>query len=281
MFGFRVDIDSRYGLLHGVPKLLEVFRRQEVRASFYIPMGGESTLYELLHYRGEGSGIAGGVRLPKSEILRMALLPRNFAQENSPLLHRIVEEGHNLGVHGFKHRLWTRGMSEIDVGEHVRLATEKFGQIMGHAPVSFASPAFKTNLKVLEALDKYSYKVAGDMVGAKPFFPVVGGRRFHCCQVPITLLAPSTDPLFEYYCSKGLTDEAVAARICGDIDSRMQKGELATIYCHDFFEGMHKPQVVEAVLKHVRKCGYPHKTMEGIGATARDAVSVTLAGSPA
>ena len=37
----RVDVDTRRGLSDGVPRLLELFRRLDVTASFFVTMGPE------------------------------------------------------------------------------------------------------------------------------------------------------------------------------------------------------------------------------------------------
>lgn len=271
MFCLRVDIDSRFGLLNGVPKLLEALRKQDAKASFYVPMGGESTLPELLRHRGGERGAAGGVKLPALEILRMCLLPRNFAEENITLLKRITDEGHELGVHGWKHRAWTRSLASINAAGHVALATRKFEELFGRKPKSFAAPAFKTSRTVLEALDAFGYSAAGDLEGDAPFKPVVGGKEYSCVQVPITLKMPNTDPLIEAFSLQGMNDNDVVARVCGMIDELEARGKLASLYCHDLFEGTAKPHVVEAVLAHVKMQGYELSTVEkiGAGATAR------------
>lgn len=276
MFGFRIDIDSRYGLLHGVPRLLEVLRRQDIAASFFIPMGGESSVAELLRYRGGERGAMGGVKLPKAELARMVLFPKNFAEENVELLRQILSEGHTLGVHGWKHRAWTRALERIDVGKHVLLATEKYEELFGKKPLSFAAPAFKSSRKVLDALEGNGYRVAGDLDGNDAFFPIVDGRKYSCCQVPVTLKQENTDPLIESFSLQGASDDAVAQKICGLVDGKEMQGSLATLYCHDFFEGVHKPHVVESVLAHVKKEGYAHNTMEEIGLRCKSSKKVEL-----
>ena len=39
ILALRVDVDTRRGLREGVPRLLELFRRREVRASFFVALG--------------------------------------------------------------------------------------------------------------------------------------------------------------------------------------------------------------------------------------------------
>lgn len=261
MFCFRVDIDSRYGLLHGVPNLLDALSRNDAKASFFIPMGGESTLLELLRHRGGPRGGMAGVKLPKLEVARMILSPRDFAAENVRLLERIVAEGHSLGVHGFKHRAWTRSLDSIDAAGHVRMATERFKELMGSPPSTFAAPAFRTNSTVLDALDANGYAAAGDMAGEQPFHPMAAGRHYSCVQVPVNLKMPSTDPLVESYCLSGMSDSDAAAAVCRQIDEKESQGGYACFYCHDFFEGAIKPHVISSILAHVKRQGYEMRTV--------------------
>ena len=263
MFSLRIDIDSRYGLLHGLPNILESLRRHDAKASFFIPTGGESSLYDLFRYRGGPRGAMGGVGLPKQEILRMALLPRNYAEENAGWLKdNLVAQGHELGVHGFKHRAWTRALGKIGAAEHVRLATSAFTRIFGFKPASFAAPAFRTNFAVLEALDANGFECAGDLHGEHAFHPIVEGKRFNHAQIPVNLKQPSTDPLIESFSSQwGMSDDAVIGEVCRRIDAA---GDYAVLYGHDYFEGAVRPQILDAVLAHVKKQGLQTKTMAQI-----------------
>ncbi|OIO26058.1 hypothetical protein AUJ14_02840 [Candidatus Micrarchaeota archaeon CG1_02_55_22] len=262
MFSLRIDIDSRYGLLHGLPNILESLRRHDVKASFFIPTGGESSLADLFRYRGGSRGAMGGVSLPKQEILRMALLPRNFAEENAGWLKdNLIAQGHELGVHAFKHRAWTRALDKIDAAEHVRLATLAFTKIFGFKPSSFAAPAYRTSLAVLEALDREGYVCAGDLPGEHAFHPIIGKKRFNHVQVPVNLRQPSTDPLIESFSSQGMSDDAVISQVCRRIDDA---GDYAVLYGHDYFEGAVRPKILDAVLGHVKKQGLQTKTMSQI-----------------
>jgi len=41
--GIKVDVDTFQGMRNGVPVLLDIFRRHDVRASFFVPMGKDNT----------------------------------------------------------------------------------------------------------------------------------------------------------------------------------------------------------------------------------------------
>ncbi|MFH1107487.1 MAG: polysaccharide deacetylase family protein [Candidatus Micrarchaeota archaeon] len=264
MFALRVDIDSRYGLMHGVPNILAILKDCGIKASFAAVMGGESGIADLLRYRGGERGLMGGSRLPLSDRVRMALMPVNFAQEQKPILEEIMRQGHTLGVHGWKHRLWTRALDSIDVSTHVRMATEKYAALFGRRPSHFVAPGFRSGSAVLEALDEQGYALASDLPGEAPFRPVVGGKQFKCVQVPVTLKAADTSPLTEHYAAQGIPDAETARRICDEVLARENAGRLSTLYAHDVFEGTFRPKLLEAVLKSVCNAGIELTTFEAL-----------------
>ncbi len=261
-FAFRVDIDSRYGLRYGVPNLLDMLRKTDIPAAFVVVMGGESGVVDLLRFRGGKSGLAGGSSIPKSDMARMLLRPKNFAEENAELLERVMSEGHTLGVHAWKHRPWTRALEHIDVKKHMKMATDEYVHLFGKKPHHFVSPGFFVNGTVLEGLDELGYRFASDLPGERPFRPVWKGRKFRHVQVPITLKARDTSPLFEYYCRQGVPDELVADKVLGQVVERERKGKWSTVYAHDVFEGTFKPHVVERFLRGIKKEGIEVTTFE-------------------
>jgi peptidoglycan/xylan/chitin deacetylase (PgdA/CDA1 family) len=260
----------------GVPVLQDILRRCDINASFFIPTGGESSIFELAKFSGGGKAMAAGVSLPKHELARMVAFPKNYFLENIQALKDMQAHGHTVGVHGFKHRAWTRGLDRIDVLEQVSLATQQYMKSMGRPPVSFAAPGFMANSSVLTALDSCGYRAAGDLDYPEAFYPVVNGVSFKCAQVPVTLKAPTTQPLFEYYCQKGLSDSQVVKQICSDIDRLAGSEKLATLYCHDYFEGTLKPLLVDEVLSHVKKQGYQTATIEEIARSCKKSVRISL-----
>ena len=268
-FALRVDIDSRYGLLHGVPNIQDILRRLDLKASFYVVMGGETGIFELLRTRrsGKTNEPFKGVKLPAAEIARMLLLPRNFAEENVELLRSIKAQGHFLGVHGWKHREWTRALDLIDVRDRLGKCVEKYKELFGEAPTGFVGPGFKTDARVLQALDDFGFKYAGDLAGEEAFHPEYKGKRFNHVQVPITLRAANTSPLIEEFSLAGMSDDAVAKETIRHINLQSEKG-MASFYCHDIFEGTYKPKVLEEVLRYAKE-NLECTTMEEIGRKAQ------------
>ena len=56
VFCLRVDLESQKGISKGLPKLLDVLAKYNIKASFYLVMGGESNIFEILMNRGNVPG---------------------------------------------------------------------------------------------------------------------------------------------------------------------------------------------------------------------------------
>ena len=92
-FTLRVDLESDKGIKKGLPKLLDLLKKHHIKASFYIPMGGESNILDLLRYRGRLRS-AGEREIKVFSLLdkiRMILFPRDFVKSNKKIV-RLLDD---------------------------------------------------------------------------------------------------------------------------------------------------------------------------------------------
>lgn len=260
-FAIRIDLESSKGIKKGLPKILNLLEKYGVKASFYLVMGGESNLLELLKYRKRLSSAAERkIRVfSKAELLRMAVFPKDFVGENKEILRKILYEGHELGIHGWKHRAWTRGLEEINVARHLDLAIKKYKNIFGVYPESFAAPAFNTNEKIIKMLENKGISVISDFEGEKPFN--IEGTRI--TNVPITIKGKNNTPIIEYLVTNGYSDE----EILNYLKAEIRKKRLAVIYIHDLYECINKIPLLEKLLLFLKESKVAIKTIKQI---ARD-----------
>src|SRR3990172_42816 len=167
IFTLRVDLESYKGIRYGLPKLLDALKKYQIKASFYLVMGGESNIFEILKYR---SNIASSderkIKIwSVRDKIRMVLLPKDFVKSNIRTLRRILEEGHELGIHGWKHREWTRGLDRINIKNRIGKSIERYIRLFHQKPISFAAPGFNTNEKVMEVLERHGIKFISDFPG--------------------------------------------------------------------------------------------------------------------
>ncbi len=243
-FTLRVDLESDKGIREGLPKLLDLLKKHGVKASFYVCMGGESGLFELLKYSGkmESSGERKIKLFSLKEKIRIAFFPRDFVKRNKKILRRIIDDGHELGIHGWKHREWTRGLEKIDVRKKINDAKIKYAKIFWREAKSFAAPGFNTNEKIVKILKESGIKYISDFDGEK--ISNFDGIK----NVPITISGENKTPIIEYLVSGGKKD----SEIFEIIKEKINKEKICSFYIHDLFEARFKTQLLEEIFEYVK-----------------------------
>lgn len=243
-FTLRVDLESDSGIREGIPKLLDLLKEHNLKASFYLVMGGESNIPEILRYnkRMESSAERSIKVWSISDKLRMALFPKDFVKANKDILQRILNEGHELGIHGWKHREWTRGLDKIDIKEKISKAINKYNHLFGQKPTSWASPGFNINNNVLSILEEEGIKYTSDFEGDKP--KLYGQIK----NIPMTICGQNRTPIIEYLISQGKNDDEILEFIKKEITSK----EIVSFYIHDLYEARFKLDLLEKIFKVIK-----------------------------
>lgn len=198
----KVDVDTSIGLREGVPRLLELFRRYEIRASFFVSFGPDhsgrairriwrpSFLLKMLR---TNPFRLYGVKT----LLRGTLLPaKPIAEENRGELRAIVEAGHELGIHGYDHVFWQdrlEKLSEPEIAAELGRSVRAYETILGARPRATAAPGWRCTPASLAAQDALGFDYASDVRGGAAFLPAHDGRPFKTLQIPTTL--PTLDEL--------------------------------------------------------------------------------------
>ncbi|MBT3866184.1 polysaccharide deacetylase family protein [Candidatus Woesearchaeota archaeon] len=257
-FTLRVDLESQKGISKGLPNLLDLLAKHGIKASFYLTMGGESNIFEILKYRGAvpGAGERSINVFSFMDKLRMAIHPIDFVKKNKSLLKRILKEGHELGIHGWKHRRWTRGLEKIDVDRDVKLAISKYVSLFGKNPDSFCSPAFRTNQRVVDVLDARGIKFVSDFFAKVP--AVVGGTKM--VNVPVTIKGEMNTPIIEHLVTKGYSDDAIFEYLVENIE----KKKFSVMYVHGMYECIEKIDLLDRVFTFVKTSGIEVKTIRQV-----------------
>ncbi|MEK6925705.1 MAG: polysaccharide deacetylase family protein [Nanoarchaeota archaeon] len=244
-FTLRVDLESDKGIRKGLPKLLDLLKIYGIKASFYLVMGGESNVVEIIKYREKMK--SSGERLIKlwsfRDKLRMALFPRDFVKGNLDILKRVLDEGHELGLHGWKHREWTRGLKKISVRDRIHRAKMRYARLFGRNPISFASPGFNVNDEVLKALSEEEIKFISDYSGEK--IEIYNNIK----NVPITICGNNRMPIIEFLVSHKKSDEEIFRYIKKEMKGR----EISSFYIHDLFEARFKLKLLERIFNLVKE----------------------------
>jgi undecaprenyl phosphate-alpha-L-ara4FN deformylase len=246
VFALRVDIESDLGIREGVPKILNLAKKLDVKVSFYLTMGGESNIFQILAHRKKLPGVRKVKVFSNIQKARMLLLPRDFVSRNKVVLQRILDEGHELGIHGYKHRAWTRSLDKIDINKHITKAVNKYKKIFGLTPTTFCAPAFQTNEHAQNILKQNGINIISDLDQDKPRIIDNG-----LINIPITIRGTGNTPILEYLTGEGKSDGEIYKYMQDQIDNK----KYAIMYIHGLYEAREKIPLIEKILTYAKKKG--------------------------
>jgi len=198
----KVDVDTFRGTREGVPALLRLFDRYQVRATFLFSLGPDHTGRALRRiFR---PGFLGKVRRTSvtshygyRTLMYGVLLPGpHIGRKAGPIMREARDRGHELGIHCYDHVRWqdfvaARGLdwtrAEMD------RAHEAFCEAVEQPPATIGAAGWQINRHVLALEQDMGFRYASDVRGATPFLPRLDGVTSACLQIPTTL--PTLDEL--------------------------------------------------------------------------------------
>ncbi|MCZ6625972.1 MAG: polysaccharide deacetylase family protein [Deltaproteobacteria bacterium] len=198
----RVDVDTCIGMREGVPRLLDLFRRHAVIASFFVSFGPDRSGRALRRLWQPGFLL----KMWRTNPLRLygfrtllsgTLLPSLPVGEGTPeLLRAVVTGGHELGIHGYDHVRWqdcVEKMAEEEIEAELSKTVAAYERVLDARPASSAAPGWRCTPSSLAVQDRLKFFYASDVRGTCPFLPVHNGKPFKTLQIPTTL--PTMDEL--------------------------------------------------------------------------------------
>ena len=261
--GIAVHVDTYEGMKKGVPALLALFQKYGIKTSFFVPMGKDHTgrtVKRIFKRKGflkrSGTGRVWAEAVNKKTLMYGLLLPGpEIAKKNRELLRRIIEEGHELGIHGYDHVYWhdhIKGFDRKRTAEEIGKLLTVYRELFDTQARSFAAPGWMINPHVLRCFQEKGLAYSSDTrKGTGPFYPEMGGEQFQCLQIPTTL--PTLD---EVIGSVGTDIQALA----GYYLSILTDG-LNILTVHTEIEGKHWIGFLEVFIKKTIGDGFIYKRL--------------------
>ena len=230
-----IHVDGYYGLKKGVDNLLKLFDKYNIKASFFVNMGKEANILELLKYRSKrlkkgDKGIA--KRYSKSQLIKMALLSRKLGHGNCKILRKIISKGHEVNPHSWSHLKWSKNFEEMNYEKEIEMMKQSFFRCTEKKPKGFIPPTWKINDDVLEVLKKEGFEYVGINKGKKQ-------KRKGILLIPLSF--PKN---IEELLNEGKKREEIVT-----IYKKELKKEYVNLYFHADFEGIRGIRLFEEVLK--------------------------------
>ena len=198
----KVDVDTLRGTLEGVPRLLDLYDRHDVKATFLFSLGPDHTGRALK--RALRPGFFAKVQRTSvvehygiRTLLYGTLLPGpDIGIEGADVMREVARRGHEVGIHTWDHTRWqdnVRTRSARWTWAEMTLAHDRFTRIFGKPPATHGAAGWQINDDALRQLDTWHLayasdgRVADDEADRGAFHPWVGGCRLDCVQIPSTL----------------------------------------------------------------------------------------------
>lgn len=273
----RIDVDTSVGLRRGVPRLVEVFERRGVPATWMVVMGPDTMGRHAARFKKKGYLR----RILSIRPLRMirrygglapffygTLLPSPLIGLGNPgILRDLERRGDEVVPHGYDHALWADRVWEMAPAERraeLERAWRAYAEVFGRLPHATAAPNWRTTDDALRfAVEALRPLYLADCRGRGPFLPVVEGAALDVPVIPPTL--PMTHELIQ-------AGEATEADVHEKILARLS-GPYEVFTIHDWYEGLQVPDVVDRFVAGALARGWRFATCAEIAGRVRGSPS--------
>ena len=198
----KIDIDTLKGYLEGLPRLLEILKTHDVKASVFFSMGPDNSGKAIRRvfrkgfitkmFRTKAPSAYGLKTLLYGTLLKAPMITAS----NPDLIRRTADDGHDCGIHSWDHVYWQDNLptlSKDTIRAELERAFSQFEDYAGFRPESCAAPGWQVTPDSLSVQDKLRLKYCSDSRGYSPFIPEMGDTTFSTPQIPSTL--PTLDEI--------------------------------------------------------------------------------------
>jgi undecaprenyl phosphate-alpha-L-ara4FN deformylase len=260
--GLKVDVDTLRGTREGVPRLMKLFRKLGVDATFYFSVGPDNTgrAMRRVFRKGFAQKVARTSVLKHyglKTLLYGVLLPGpDIGRGAGSVMRSVHDAGFEVGLHTYDHVRWQDYVAKATPA-WTRVEFERgltaFEQVFGFLPQSHAAAGWQINGHGLALEQEHGLRYASDTRGGPPFRPMLREGVSICPQLPTTL------PTFDEMLGVDGVDESTIAeaifRLSAAAADVPPADNLQVFTLHAELEGMLLLDAFESLLVKWRKSG--------------------------
>ncbi len=201
----KVDVDTYRGTLEGVPRLVDLFEKHGIKATFFFSLGPDMSGRAIKRVFRKGFvrkvlSASPAASYGFRTMLYGTLLPApdiGRRKESVARMREAAAAGHGIGIHAWDHVDWhdrlpkmTRDeIEDVVAKEHVR-----FAEIFGKPALFQAAPGWTATPLSVEVQEAHGVVATSDTRGSEPFFALrADGTASKVLEIPSTL--PTLDEL--------------------------------------------------------------------------------------
>jgi undecaprenyl phosphate-alpha-L-ara4FN deformylase len=260
--GLKVDVDTLRGTREGVPRLMALFKKHAVDATFYFSVGPDNTgrAMRRVFRKGFAQKVARTSVLKHyglKTLLYGVLLPGpDIGRSAGAVMRSVHDAGFEVGLHPFDHVRWQDYVATATAAwtrVEFERGLEAFERVFGFLPQSHAAAGWQINEHGLELEREYRLRYASDTRGGPPFLPLLAQGVSSCPQLPTTL------PTFDEILGVDGIDESTLAgsvfRLSAKAAAPGAEDDPQVFTLHAELEGMLLLDVFESLLVKWREAG--------------------------
>jgi len=265
----KVDVDTYLGTLNGVPALLELFERYDIKASFLFSVGPDNTGRAIrrvfrkgfLQKVGRTSVVSHyGLRTLMNGVIKPG---PHIGRKAASVMRQVAAAGHEVGIHCYDHVKWqdfVAGKNLKWTQREMEKALEAFKEALQMAPQTIGAAGWQLNRFTIALEEQMGFRYASDVRGREPFSPTMEGVSSNCVQLPTTL--PTLDEIIG---SDGIDSSNCWETILEKSREQLPFGHVYTL--HAELEGMKLKPVMEKLLEQWKASGFEFLTLEQLHAS--------------
>jgi peptidoglycan/xylan/chitin deacetylase (PgdA/CDA1 family) len=185
ILGLKIDVDTYMGMKQGVPRLLSILSRFDIQATFYLSMGPDASGRAILQLIRNPRFLKKMLRTNAGRLYGMktalygTLLPSPMIALSFPgLVEQIISAGHEVEFHAWDHRRWQDELYKRSIEwieDWFEKGIQAYRKLVRKEPSSFGAPSWLIDDRVLEIVQRYSFKYLSCTRAKKPFIHEISG----------------------------------------------------------------------------------------------------------
>ncbi len=201
----KVDVDTYRGTLEGVPRLVDLFEKHGVKATFFFSLGPDTSGKAIKRIFRKGFvkkvlSASPAASYGFRTMLYGTLLPAPDIGGRKETVARMREAsaaGHAVGIHAWDHIDWhdrLPAMARSEIEDVVAKEHARFAAIFGKPALFQAAPGWTATPLSVEVQESHGLLATSDTRGGEPFFALrADGVPSKVLEIPSTL--PTLDEL--------------------------------------------------------------------------------------